>query len=312
MMQMTAKWEKIFSQLKNANPPAKLLSELDKTSSILRDLLSDSFSKVIVDDKEMYESVKNYLSGFAPDQVKIVQLHKSTKHIFETFNVNRQIKAAFGKTATMNSGAYVIIEHTEAMHVVDVNSGHKVGSHATDDAILAVNVEAAEEIARQMRLRDLGGLVVIDFIDMKDMEHKKTLQQVMKNFMVKDRAQHTILPLSKFGLMQITRQRVRPELKINTAEVCPSCAGTGKIQPTVLLTDGIEHDLDMVLQTRPKGKITLSLHPYVEAYLKKGFPNKQMRWYLKYQKWIRLKSEPDAPLNVYKFFDENEDEIRLS
>jgi ribonuclease G len=154
-------------------------------------------------------------------------------------------------------------------------------------------VEAAEEIARQMRLRDLGGLVVIDFIDMKDAEHKKTLQQVMKNFMQKDRAQHTILPLSKFGLMQITRQRVRPELKINTAEVCPSCDGTGKIQATVLLTDGIEHDLDMVLQTRPKGKITLSLHPYVEAYLKKGFITQQMRWYMKYQKWIRLKAEPE-------------------
>jgi ribonuclease G len=312
MMQMTAKWDKIFFQLKNANPPAKLLSELDKTSSILRDLLSDSFSKVIVDDKEMFDSVKNYLTGFAPDQVKIVQLHKGTKHIFETFNVNRQIKSAFGKTATMNSGAYVIIEHTEAMHVVDVNSGHKVGSHATDDAILAVNVEAAEEIARQMRLRDLGGLIVIDFIDMKDIEHKKTLQQVMKNFMVKDRAQHTILPLSKFGLMQITRQRVRPELKINTAEVCPSCGGTGKIQPTVLLTDGIFHDLDMVLQTRPQGPITLALHPYVEAYLKKGFPNQQMRWYLKYRKWIRLRSEPEFPLNIYKFFDEHEDEIRLS
>ncbi len=312
MMQMTAKWDKIYNQLKTANPPTKLLSELDKTSSILRDLLSDSFSKVIVDDKEMFDSVKNYLSGFAPDQVKIVQLHKSTKHIFESFNVNRQIKSAFGKTATMNSGAYVIIEHTEAMHVVDVNSGHKVGSHATDDSILAVNVEAAEEIARQMRLRDLGGLVVIDFIDMKDMEHKKTLQQVMKNFMQKDRAQHTILPLSKFGLMQITRQRVRPELKINTAEVCPSCDGTGKIQATVLLTDGIEHDLDMVLQTRPKGKITLSLHPYVEAYLKKGFITQQMRWYMKYQKWIRLKAEPEYPLSVYKFFDENEDEIRLS
>ena len=312
MMQMTAKWDKIFFQLKNANPPAKLLSELDKTSSILRDLLSDSFSKVIVDDKDMFESVKNYLTGFAPDQVKIVQLHKSTKHIFETFNVNRQIKSAFGKTATMNSGAYVIIEHTEAMHVVDVNSGHKVGTHAPDDSILAVNIEAAEEIARQMRLRDLGGLVVIDFIDMKDMEHKKTLQNAMKSFMVKDRAQHTILPLSKFGLMQITRQRVRPELKINTAEVCPSCAGTGKIQPTVLLTDGIEHDLDMVLQTRPKGTITLAVHPYLDAYLKKGFPNKQMRWYLKYRKWIKIHSDAEMPLNIYKFFDENEDEIRLS
>ena len=312
MMQMTAKWDKIFFQLKTAAPPAKLLSELDKTSSILRDLLSDSFSKVIVDDKDMFDSVKNYLTGFAPDQVKIVQLHKSTKHIFESFNVNRQIKMAFGKTATMTSGAYVIIEHTEAMHVVDVNSGHKVGTNATDDAILAVNMEAAEEIARQLRLRDLGGLIVVDFIDMKDLEHKKTLQKAMKDFMVKDRAQHTILPLSKFGLMQITRQRVRPELKINTSEMCPTCEGTGKVQPTALLTDTLEADLNTVLQTRPKGRITVHVHPFVEAYLKKGLINQQMRWYLKYQKWIRLQPEKEYPLTTYKFFDDNLDEIRLN
>ena len=314
MMQMTAKWEKVFFQLKqgNHNTPKKLLSELDKTSSILRDLLSDSFSRVVVDDKDTFEGIKNYLTGFAPDQVKIVHLHKSSKPIFETHGVNRQIKSAFGKTATMASGAYVIIEHTEAMHVVDVNSGHKVGTTATDDAIMAVNMEAAEEIARQMRLRDLGGLIVIDFIDMKDVELKKNLQKAMRDFMVKDRAQHTILPLSKFGLMQITRQRVRPELKINTAEVCPTCNGSGKVQPTVLLTETIEHDLDAVLKARSKGKISILVHPFVEAYFKKGFPSLQMKWYLKYQKWIRLKADAELPMTTYKFFDDNDDEIRLN
>jgi ribonuclease G len=312
MLQMTSKWEKIFYHLKESKPPIKLLSELDKTSSILRDLLNDTFTKVTVDDKDTFESIKNYLTGFAPEQLKIVQLYKGTKHIFDTHGVHRQIKSSFGKTATMSSGAYLVIEHTEAMHVIDVNSGHKVGSHASDDAILAVNIEAAEEIARQLRLRDLGGIIIIDFIDMKDQEHKKTLQKAMKDFMLKDRAQHTILPLSKFGLMQITRQRVRPELKINTAEICPTCNGTGKVQPTLLLTDDIERDLDFVLQSRPKGKIYLHVHPYLEAYLKKGFPNKIMRWYMKYQKWLRLKPEPEYPITMYKFFNDNEDEIRLS
>ena len=314
MMQMSAKWEKIFFQLKNAKPPAKLLSELDKTSSILRDLLNNQFSRVIVDDKDTYESIRNYLTGFAPDQVKIVQLHKATgKHIFDHFPVNRQVKAAFGKTATMASGAYLVIEHTEAMHVVDVNSGHKVGSGATDDAILAVNMEAAEEIARQMRLRDLGGIIIIDFIDMKDPEHKKELQKAMKDYMVKDRAQHTILPLSKFGLMQITRQRVRPELKINTAEMCSTCNGTGKVQPSVLLTETLEFDLDAVLQARPKGRITIHAHPFVCAYLLQGFwPKRQINWYFKYNKWIHIKEESEYPLTTYKFFDENDDEIRLN
>ncbi len=312
MVQMSTKWEKIFFQLKQAQPPAKLLSELDKTTSILRDLLNDTFTKVVVDDKDTFESIKNYLAGFAPDQMKIVQYYKNTKHIFDTHGVNRQIKSSFGKTATMPSGAYLVVEHTEAMHVIDVNSGHKVGSSANDDTILAVNMEAAEEIARQLRLRDLGGIIIIDFIDMKDIEHKKNLQKAVKDFMLKDRAQHTILPLSKFGLMQITRQRVRPELKINTAEICPTCTGTGKIQPTLLLTDDIERDLDYVMQSRPKGKIYLHVHPFVEAYLKKGFPNKIWKWFRKYQKWIRLKPEQEYPLMQFKFFDDNEDEIRLN
>jgi ribonuclease G len=312
MLQMTHKWEKIYLQLKQAQPPAKLLSELDKTTSILRDLLNDTFTRVVADDKDTYESIKNYLAGFSPEQMKIVQLHKGTKHIFDHHGVHRQIKTSFGKTATMSSGAYLVVEHTEAMHVIDVNSGHKVGSQSTDDAILAVNMEAAEEIARQLRLRDLGGLIVIDFIDMKDIEHKKELQKVMKDYMVKDRAQHTILPLSKFGLMQITRQRVRPELKINTSEMCPACDGTGKVQASVVMTDDIQRDLDFILQSRPKGKLYLHVHPFVEAYLTKGFPNQVMRWYLKHQKWVRVKAEPEYPMTVFKFFDEHEDEIRIN
>jgi ribonuclease G len=311
MMQMTSKWERVFNNLKQANPPTKLLSELDKTSSILRDLLNDSFSKVVVDDKDTYESIKHYLAGFAPEQVKIVQHHKSTKHIFDVHGVNKQIKTAFGKTATMNSGAYLVIEHTEAMHVIDVNSGHKMGSTASDEAILAVNVEAAEEIARQMRLRDLGGIIIVDFIDMKDAEHKKTLQKVMKDFMLKDRAQHTILPLSKFGLMQITRQRVRPELKINTAEVCGTCNGTGILQAQPDIKAAVETDLANVMLSRPRGKVTLHVHPFFESYLREGFPSRRMRWYMKYQKWIALKPEPDYPMSTYKFFDDNQEEIRF-
>ena len=312
MTEMLSKWDKIFFNLKEMQAPAKLLSELDKTSSILRDLLSTSFSRVVTDDKDTFEGIKSYLSGFSPEQVKIVQHHKGNKPIFEVFGVNKQIKGSFGKTATLPSGAYLIIEHTEAMHVIDVNSGHKVGTQTTDDSILAVNMEAAEEIARQMRLRDLGGLIIIDFIDMRDLEHKKTLQKAMKDSMLIDRAQHTILPLSKFGLMQITRQRVRPELKINTSEVCPTCGGTGKIQATVNVEDEIEKDLASLLQSRPKGKIYLRVHPFIEAYLKKGFPNQVIRWYVKYQRRIRVIADNEYTVNQFKFFDENNDEIRVN
>jgi ribonuclease G len=308
---MMQKWDDIFMQMHKANAPLKLLSELDKTSSILRDILSASFNRIVVNDKQLYTNIRNYLSSIAPDHVKIVHLHKSTKPIFDVFGVTKQIKSSFGKTATMNSGAYIVIEHTEAMHVIDVNSGHKMPSASQERAVLNVNLEAAEEIARQLRLRDIGGIIIVDFIDMKNPEHRKELIKEMRQHMKKDRAQHTILPLSKFGLMQITRQRVRPEVKINTAEVCPACNGTGKVNPTILLTDEIERDLDFIIQSRPKSKLKLQVHPYVEAFLKRGLPSRQMRWYMKYYRWVHIQPSSELHLSEYKFFDENEDEIRL-
>ena len=312
MALMMDKWEKVFQQLRTARTAGKLLSELDKTSSLLRDLLSDSFHKITVNDKEVYQSIKNYLTSISPDQAKILILHKGNRPIFEATGVNRQIKGAFGKTATLNSGAYLVIEHTEAMHVIDVNSGHKVSTGDSDGAILAVNLEAAAEIARQLRLRDIGGLIVIDFIDMKNTQHRTQLVQAMQDFMEKDRAQHTILPLSKFGLMQITRQRVRPEVTINTAEICPSCHGSGKVTPTVLLSEELERNLGYILQSSTKGaKIKLRVHPYIFAHLRYGFPSRQMRWFMQYRRWIRVAVENSYHLNEYRFFDDNEDEIRI-
>lgn len=309
---MLNKWEDIHRQLNKAKAPIKLLSELDKTSSILRDVLNDSFNKIVVNDKQLFQNIKSYLASIAPDQMKIVNHHRSSKPVFDVHGVTRQIKSSFGKTATMASGAYLVIEHTEAMHVIDVNSGHKMTSNNQEQAVLNVNLEAAEEIARQMRLRDIGGIIIIDFIDMKNNEHRKELVKAMRRFMKKDRAQHTILPLSKFGLMQITRQRVRPEVKINTAEVCPSCNGTGKINPSILLTDEIERDIHFITQSRPQSKLVLEVHPYVESYLKKGFMSIQRKWYFKYYKWIHVHANSDYHLTKYQFYDGNEDEIRLN
>lgn len=309
---LMGRWEEIFKALKASTPPDKILSELDKPASILRDLLSDSFNRIVVNDKELFAGIKSYLQSIAPDQVKILHLHSGAKPIFDAFGVTRQIKSSFGKTATMPSGAYVVIEKTEAMHVVDVNSGHNVKTGDVEQAILAVNLEACDEIARQLRLRDIGGLVVIDFIDMKNLDHKKLLVKRMEEAMKKDRAQHTVLPLSKFGLMQITRERARPEVVIDTAETCPTCSGTGRTNATILVTDDIQRDLEYVMQSRPKNKLFLRCHPFVEAFFKKGFPNAQMRWWMKYNKWIRIVPMNDLALTEYGFFDGNEDEIRLS
>lgn len=311
MTSLIDKWKQIHQQLHKAKAPVKLLSELDKTSSILRDLLNGSFHRIATNDREMYQHIRGYLESVAPEQVKILSHYKGSRPIFEGYGVSRQIKASFGKTYTLPSGAYLVIEHTEAMHVVDVNSGPKVGSANSDATILSVNQEAAREIARQLRLRDLGGIILIDFIDMKSADHRKALYQSMQEYMAGDRAQHTILPLSKFGLMQITRQRVRPEMTIDTTEVCPSCQGTGAVNPTVLVTEDIQRDLDFIMQNRPNSKVSLHTHPFVEAYMKRHWRKTQREWYFRFYKWIRIYGSSELPLTKYVFFDENEDEIRL-
>lgn len=309
---LAQKWQEIEENLSNAKGPKKVLSEADKTTSLLRDFLSDDYHSVVVNDKDVFNNIKSFMSSIAPDKVKIVQLYSGRLPIFEHFGINKQIKASFGKTATMNSGAYLVIEHTEAMHVIDVNSGPKMSKSEMNNTSLTVNMEAAEEIARQLRLRDLGGLIIIDFIDMKNPDHKKALNNHMIELMAQDRAQHTILPLSKFGLMQITRERVRPALKINTDEVCPTCNGSGKVQPTVLLTDEIERDLVYLLTNKSISKVNLSVHPYVHAYLTKGLPSIRMKWYFRYKKWVNIRMDSNFALTEYRFFDIAEDEIRFT
>jgi ribonuclease G len=308
---LTEKWKTIIESAKNATPPVKLLSEVDKTTGLLRDLLTPDFSKVVVDDKALYETIREYVQDIAKERPNLVTLHKSSRPIFDAHGITKQIKSSFGKTATMSSGAYVVIEHTEAMHTIDVNSGNKMPSQNQAEAVLKINLEAAEEIARQLRLRDIGGIIVVDFIDMRDGEHRKKLVQTMRAAMKNDRAQHTILPLSKFGLMQITRQRVRPEVKITTAEKCPTCNGTGKVNATILLTDEIERDLNFIMEARPKAKLKLKVHPYVAAYLKRGLPSAQMKWYMKHYRWLDIQTDNDFPITTFKFYDGKDDEIKL-
>jgi ribonuclease G len=305
------KWRVMFRQLTGKRQPDKILSEIDKTSSMLRDILNENFNKIIIDDKDTYMMVKEYLGTIAPDKVNIVQHYKGTRHIFDNFDVNRQIKSSFGKTATMSSGAYIVIEHTEAMHVIDVNSGPKMVRRDQEEAAMAVNLEAAEEIARQLRLRDIGGLITIDFIDMKTPENKTSLFNKMRDFMELDRAQHTILPLSKFGLMQITRQRTRQEINIDTREVCPTCLGKGKVNPSILVIDNIERDIKFILNSRASVKLDLHVNEFVYAYLKNGMPSLQMKWWWKYKKWIKINKSHKFHLFEYKFFDETNDEILL-
>ncbi len=305
-------WKTIQRNLKGAMPPAKILSEQTKTNSILRDLLNADFNRIVINDRTMFADTKSYIQRIAPEKADIVSYYQNGSPIFDSFGITKQVKASFGKTVNLNSGAYLIIEHTEALHVIDVNSGYKSVSNNQEQNALETNLEAAEEIARQLRLRDLGGIIVADFIDMKLPENKRRLVEKMEEFMAPDRAKHAVLPISKFGLMQITRQRMKPEMNINTQEVCPSCNGTGKITSTLLLEDDIEKNLSYLITHKHKG-LKLVVNPIMYAYLTRGWlwKSKMAQWNKKFGQKTKLVADTNFHLTEYKFFDQHGEQIKL-
>jgi len=309
---LVEKWENSVKRLKQATAPKKIVSELDRTSVILRDILSESFNNIYINDPILYEDTKTYIKSIAPDKANIVKLYKGKAPIFEHFGIDKFIKNSFGRTVTIRSGIYLIIEHTEAMHVIDINSGHRVNKDQNqEENALSVNIEAAKELARQLRLRDMGGIIVVDFIDMRQAANRRKLFQTLKEEMAKDRAKHTILPPSKFGLVQITRQRVRPEMNIKILEKCPVCDGTGEIKPSMLFVDEIENNVRYLVQDQNEKGLKLILHPYIYAYLTKGFISQQVKWYLKFKRWIKIKPDKSYHFLEYHFFNKNDDEIKI-
>lgn len=309
---LLARWNGMVKELANAQPPRKVLSEIDRTSSLVRDLLSIGFDSIITDDDRVHDDLNAYMQQAQPDLAKKLQLKKSRQGLFEQYGVERQIKAAFGKTVNLTSGAYLVIEHTEALHVIDVNSGSmRMPNSSPEDNALRINLEAASEIARQLRLRDMGGIIVIDFIDMRKPENKRRVNQHLADEMQKDRARHTILPMSRFGLLQITRQRVRPEVNIVTEESCPSCNGTGKIQPSILLADEVQHNVDFLLRKNKMKKLKLRMNPFLHAYFTKGIRSLQMRWFLRYGKWIRIVPDTALPFTQVRYYGEGDEEAKL-
>ncbi|HWZ16205.1 MAG TPA: Rne/Rng family ribonuclease [Mucilaginibacter sp.] len=312
LLDLISKWESFVTRLPSIDPGKKVLGEIDRTSTLLRDILNSDFQQISVNDNSMFNEVRSYVHEISPDLENIVRFHKNNMPIFEHYGVDKQIKSAFGKTVNLAGGAYLVIEHTEALHVIDVNSGNRTASKENqEENAYQVNKEAAKEIARQLRLRDMGGIVVIDFIDMHKPNNRKDLFDYLRSEMSHDRAKHTILPPSKFGLVQITRQRVRPEMNIVTVEVCPACNGTGTIRPTVLLIDDIENNFNYILVEQNEKNITLCVHPYIEAFIKKGFISRQVKWYMKYNQWIKVKSNPAYQITEFRFFNGKDEEIKL-
>lgn len=311
MLSLVAIWNTIQTNLKGAVAPTKIMSEQNKTTSILRDLLSEDFNRIVVNDKNIFTDTKAYIQRIAADKADIVTMYNHPGAIFDHFGITKQVKSAFGKTVNLPSGAYLIIEHTEALHVIDVNSGYKSISNNQEENALETNLEAAEEIARQLRLRDIGGIIVIDFIDMKLPDNKRKLQEAMEGFMKTDRARHSLLPISKFGLLQVTRQRMRPEMNINTSEVCPACNGTGKITSTLILEDEIEKRLNYLV-SHAHNSLTLAVHPIVYSHLTKGFFNPIIRqWKRKYKMNLKVQANTNYHIIEFRFFNEHEEEIKF-
>jgi ribonuclease G len=311
---LLGKWHQCFLNLKNSSPPCKVLGEMDRTSALLRDMLNPQFNAIYVNDSRLAGEIKQFLENIAPEQRDIIRLYKGRQPIFEHFGISRQIKSVFGRTVSLPNGAYLVIEHTEAMHVIDVNSGgrNRTGENQENTA-LAVNIAAAKEIARQLRLRDMGGIIIVDFIDLHSPENRRELFSVLKAEMKKDRARHTVLPPSKFGLVQITRERVRPEVKIETVEKCPSCDGTGHIKPAILIIDDIENNIRYFINEQNEKKLLLKTHPFIEAYLNKGGWLRSLRWkwIFRYKRWFQIQADSSYHFSEYHFFNSRGEEIKI-
>lgn len=310
------RWQQAVASLQqSAERPKLVYEETTRAVGLLRDLFNPSFENIYVNDETTYREIKDYVAQIAPERTEIVKHYRGQLPIFDNFNVTRQIKAAFGRSVTYKHGAYLIIEHTEAMHVVDVNSGNRSvgeGEGGQEANALEVNLGAADELARQLRLRDMGGIIIVDFIDMAEPEHRQMLYERMTQNMQKDRAKHNILPLSKFGLMQITRQRVRPPQEVTVEEQCPTCQGTGKIKSSLLFTDLLEDKIGQLTMKHKIRKFRLHVHPFVAAYVNKGFISLLQKWHARYGWGWRLIPNQSLSYLEYRFFDEDNQEIFMT
>ena len=305
-------WEESVQKMQRNVPPSLIYEEDSRAVGLIRDLFTPNFENIYVNEAETFTQIQNYVSLISPESTDVVKLYTKDTPIFDNFNITKQIKSSFGKTVSFKSGSYIIIEHTEALHVIDVNSGNRTKVDGDQDSnALAVNMRAADEIARQLRLRDMGGIIVIDFIDMSKGEHRNTLYEHMKEVMANDRARHNILPLSKFGLMQITRQRVRPAMDITTSETCPSCYGKGEIQPSLLFTDKLEEKIEYLCNHLNVKKFTLYVHPFVEAYLKKGLMSLYFKWRKRFGRGVKVVADQSLAYLQYKVVDSGGKEIDL-
>jgi len=295
------KWNNIVKNLQGAKPPTLLHRDLDMTESLVRDLFAKDFERILVDDPKMHKTLKHYVSKIAPNLLPNIQLYKGNTHIFDHMNIMQDVESVFSPRVKMPSGGYLIFEQTEAMYVVDVNSGRYAAKKAQEDNSLKTNLESAREIAKQLRLRDIGGIIVVDFIDLRDEVNRKKVYDELKKEFRKDRAKTNVLPMSDFGLVQITRQRIRPSVVKSVSRVCPMCGGGGSIVSQNTILSDIESWLSKFRHTTTFRSVDLHINPYMRGMLTKGWVSQHFKWMLKYRLRIGIIEDISLSMNDYKF-----------
>ena len=306
-----AEWGQVTEKLKEAKPKERIIGEARRSTLILRDMLYEDLEALHINKESLYQEVKQYIQEVAPEKEKLVNLYEGKISFFEHFGVERQLRTSFSRRVRLPGGGSLVIDQTEALHVIDINSGKRIQDDSQESTALRVNLNAVPEACRQIRLRNLGGIIVIDFIDMREEKHRIEVQNAMKEAMSKDLSKYTILPLTRFGLMQITRHRVRPSIRIDKSEQCPACHGTGKVSNVLGLADLIEQHLDYLITQRHLRKVSITLHPYLHAYFSKGLFSTQLLWWWKYKQHIPLKKNPALSITEFVFQDAHNQIIPL-
>lgn len=300
MRTVLQKWERLIEKLESAKPPKLLHKDLDMVESILRDLFAKSYDLVLIDDYPLYKQIKSFVERIAPQMLPSVQLYKGREHIFDHARISQDVNSIFHPRVRMQSGGYLIFEQTEAMYVVDVNSGPYAAKENQEDNSLRTNLEAAREIAKQLRLRDIGGIIVVDFIDLREEKNRKKIFDELKKEFKKDRAKTNVIGMSDFGLIQITRQRIRPSVLNSVSKVCPSCGGLGTIVTQDTIITDLEGWISKFRTSTEYRVVDLYVNPYLKSHLQKGFFNLQWKWMMQYKLRISVISDDSISLNEFK------------
>jgi ribonuclease G len=293
-------WETILNKLEKAKPPQLLYKDLGMTESLIRDLFAKQYDRILIDDQEMYDDIKSYVGQVAPQMVPNVKLHHSRKHIFDYMHIAKDVDSIFSPRVRMPSGGYLIFDQTEAMYVVDVNSGPYAAKETQEENSLKTNLEAAREVAKQLRLRDIGGIIVVDFIDLREGKNRKKIYDELKKEFRKDPAKTNLIRMSDFGLVQITRQRIRPSVVNSVSNVCPTCGGTGSIVTRSTIVEDLNAWLSKFKNNTAYRAVDIYLNPYLKSHLERGLFSLKRKWMLRYVLKISLIADEEVSLNEYK------------